>query len=84
MPNLKLHVAVVFTPVSGRVEGDLACFVNRDKAVAIREALRAKRLWEIKGVKTYRILVGTLREEATLPLNFKLVPLTYKHRAVKP
>lgn len=57
---------------------DWAAFVNADKDEALANALAAKEEWEKKGYsgKGYRVLVGTLTEEAKLPVReYQLTPL---------
>ena len=58
--------------------GDWAAFVAETKDEAIRRALIAKDGWQKAGHGPYRILVGELTEEVTVPVEYTLKPLDAK------
>lgn len=73
-----IYVAVVckLWDRSGRPRGDWACFVDKQESRAISQAIGAKKEWERKGAYgPYRILVGTLTKEATVPVRYRIVSI---------
>jgi hypothetical protein len=74
---LKLFIAVVLKAgqASQRTDGDWACFVNKDKKVAITQAIKARSKWEAKGFGPYQIQAGTLTQEVNIPVEFKLAAI---------
>jgi hypothetical protein len=74
-----LHVAVVYTPGgSRRDDHSLQCFVGSDQEDVIRRALQTSRVWGRNRDYDYAILVGTLEQEATIPVRFKLGRISRK------
>ena len=69
------HVAVICAPrrsYSPGGRGDWSCFVGDSKAEVIEQALKARRSF---GTRDYQVLVGTLTDEATVPVTYKLRPI---------
>ena len=57
---------------SNRPEGDWASFCNNNKQKAIEAANTARNRWQSKGYGPYRLFVGRLTHEATVPVQFEL------------
>jgi len=74
-------IAVVTSTEAGnskRPFGDFSAFVDETKDAAIAHAINARKAWQENGKSIYRILVGELTEEVTIPIKYSLTPLTWR------
>lgn len=81
---MKIYVAVVTKAweLSGRPDGDWACFLDKNQKMAIAKAANARAKWEAKGYGPYKIWVGILNYAVNIPVKYELEPITEEKKAV--